>query len=513
MAAQSLYHQEEKSTSQVNQSPFIRLIRRHKMQKLSKRNTYTPTNASQVCSNCDSLLNNSQRVVNSVTSLKTLDNNSEVNLYSGKNKQNLRVFVINMRKEPLMPTKPQKAMKLLKAGKAKVVQRCPFTIQLLYPTGEAKQEITLGVDPGYKFIGFSATTDKEELICGEFELRWNMSKNIEAKAMYRNHRRSRLWYRKPRFLNRKKSKGWLAPSIQHKLDSHIKLIDKISDILPLTNIIIEVGTFDTQKIINPEISGVEYQQGELSGYNLKEYLLQKYNYKCIYCNKSNVPLEIDHFIPKSKGGSDRVTNLVIACHDCNQAKSNLMPEEFITKIKAKNIITKIEKPLKQTAFMNILYKRIVTLINSRQTYGYITKHNRIKEELNKSHINDAFIIANGTKEIKRSTTQYKVTQRRRNNRKLQINRKGYKPSIRRQHYTNQPGDLIKYEGKIYESKGVSGYGRYIQLNDENNKIISIRTDKIKVIKYGKGLQFQNFKTFKPKPLYTINTNIVLYRGE
>jgi len=291
--------------------------------------------------------------MNSVTSLKTLDNIPDVNLYSGKNKQNLRVFVINMRNEPLMPTKPQKAMKLLKAGKAKVVQRTPFTIQLLYPTGENKQETTLGIDPGYKYIGFSANTDKEELICGEFELRMNMSKNIESKAGYRGLRRSRLWHRKPRFLNRKKLKGWLAPSIQHKLDSHIKLINKITDILPITNIIIEVGTFDQQKIINPEISEIEYQRGELMGYNLKEYLLRKYNYKCVYCGKSNVPLEVDHFIPKSKGGSNRVTNLVIACHNCNQKKSNMMPEEFITKTKAKNIILKTEKPLKQTAFMNI----------------------------------------------------------------------------------------------------------------------------------------------------------------
>lgn len=402
------------------------------------------------------------------------------------------VFVLNKNGIPLMPTNSTKARHLLRDNKAKVIQRTPFTIQLLYGSSGYKQNITLGVDPGYKYIGFSANTDKEELICGEFELRMNMSKNIENKVMYRRNRRSRLWYRKPRFLNRKKSKGWLAPSIQHKLDSHIKLINKITNILPIKDIVIEIGTFDQQKITNPEISGIKYQQGELMGYNLKEYLLQKYNYKCIYCNKSNVPLEIDHFISKSKGGSNRVTNLVIACHDCNQLKSNMMPEEFISKIKIKNIISKSEKPLKQTAFMNILYKKIVELINCKETYGYITKHDRIKQNLNKSHINDAFIIANGNKDIKRSKIQYKVTQRRCNNRKLQVNRKGYKPSIRRQRYKDQPGDLIKYNNKLYISKGVSGYGIYIQVLNENNKTINIRTDKIEVIKYGKGIQFLEF---------------------
>ena len=142
--------------------------------------------------------------------------------------------------------------------------------------------------------------------------------------------------------------------------------------------------------------------------------------------------------------------------------------------------------------MNILYKKIVELINCKETYGYITKHDRIKQNLNKSHINDAFIIANGNKDIKRSKIQYKVTQRRFNNRKLQVNRKGYKPSIRRQRYKDQPGDLIKYNNKLYISKGVSGYGIYIQVLNENNKTINIRTDKIEVIKYGKGIQFLEF---------------------
>jgi len=198
--------------------------------------------------------------------LKTFSNNSDVDQQPIKRlRQNLRVFVyvLNLRKKPLMPTTPRKARILLKQEKAKVIKRSPFTIQLLYSTGETKQEITLGIDTGYSKIGFSAVTSEKEVISGKVQLLENVSKRIQKRARCRRNRRSCLWYREPRFLNRKssKSKGWLAPSIQHKLNTHVRIVNTIKEILPITKIIVEVAKFDQQKMINPEINGIEYQQG------------------------------------------------------------------------------------------------------------------------------------------------------------------------------------------------------------------------------------------------------------
>ena len=175
----------------------------------------------------------------------------------------------------------------MKKRKASVIRRIPFTIQLNYPTAEFKQKITLGIDAGYSKIGFSAITKKIELISGEVSLRPDISKKLSTRRMYRCNRRSRLWYRKPRFNNRKKSKpkGWLAPSIKHKLDSHIRLVETIKKLLPITRTIIEVASFDTQKMQNPNIQGVEYQQGTLFGYTIRNYLLEKWDHRCVYCRK------------------------------------------------------------------------------------------------------------------------------------------------------------------------------------------------------------------------------------
>ncbi len=300
------------------------------------------------------------------------------------------VFVLNKHGKPLMPTSSAKSRHLLDSGQATVVKRTPFTIQMLYGSSGYKQDITLGVDAGYATVGFSAVSDDRELIAGELTLRNNIKRLLGKRTAYRHMRRSRKWHREPRFNNRGK-KGWLAPSILHKLGSHIKLIEKLKKLLPITKIVIEVASFDTQKMRNPEISGVEYQQGELQGYEVREYLLQKFNRKCAYCGKKDVSLEIEHIVPKSRGGSDRVSNLTIACHECNQSKGNQTAEEFgYPRIQAK-----AEKTLKATVFMNIVRHRIVDLLKCNSTYGYITKHDRINLGLLKSHATDAFVIAGG----------------------------------------------------------------------------------------------------------------------
>ncbi len=421
----------------------------------------------------------------------------------------ISVCVLNMRGKPLMPTSPRKTRLLLKNKKAKVVKRNPFTIQLKYATGENRQPIVLGLDPGYKNVGFSAVTNKRELISGEVILRTDIPERLIEKKMYRVNRRSRnTGYRKPRFDNRGIPKGWLAPSIQHKLDTYVRLVQKFERILPITYINIEISPFDTQKMMNPEIKGIEYQQGTLQGYEVREYLLDKWGRKCAYCKKENVPFETEHIIPTSRGGTNRISNLTIACHKCNQEKGNLTAAEF----GHPEIQIMAKKSLKDATFMNIVRSRLVDNIKENfpqyqcnSTYGYITKHDRIKLGMEKTHANDAFVIAGGIDQIR--SKPYQVKQIRRNDRSLQTNRKGHKPSIKRQRYKYSPGDLIKKktlsknmgwddaivrDRTVYTVKGVFNYGEYIRLANpiQGEKDIDIKIDDVKILKYGSGLFFQ-----------------------
>ena len=452
------------------------------MQKLGERNTYTPTNAPQVRCNCGSALNREETL--SVLSLKTSSNNSEVDKLQ-KERQNLRVsvYVLNMRGQPLMPTTSRKARILLKGGKAKVVKRTPFTIQLKYATGENKQPIKLGIDSGYSAIGFSAKTEKKELISGDAEIRTDIPEKLKEKRMYRRGRRNKHhWYREPRFDNRGKE-CWLAPSINHKLQTHITLIDKIKKVLPVTSTTVEVASFDTQKMQNPEITGIEYQQGELQGYEVREYLLEKFKRTCAYCGKTDVPLEVEHIIPKSRGGSDKVSNLAISCHKCNQKKGDKTAKEF----GHPEVQEHAKQSLKDAAFMNTVRWKLVNSLDCDHTYGYITKHDRIKLGLEKSHTNDAFVIAGGTDQIR--VKSHAVKQNRRNNRALQINRKGFKPSIRRKRYKIQPNDIVSYKGGYYSVKGVHSYGKAIMLKTVGKTVINTNIKNVELLQYGKGLQF------------------------
>ncbi|EQB72461.1 MAG: hypothetical protein AMDU4_FER2C00137G0014 [Ferroplasma sp. Type II] len=452
-------------------------------QKLDRRDTYTPTDAPQVRGNCDHALNREETL--SVHGLKTPSNNPDVDILqpAGGHKVDMLVFILNDDGKPLMPCKPAKARHLLKEKKARVVSSNPFTLQLLWHCEEYTDPTILGIDAGYKHIGFSAVTEKKELISGEAVIRTNIPKLNQEKSMYRRNRRNRLWYRQPRFINRgNNSKGWFAPSIAHKLQTHIRLIEKLKKILPVSKVIIEVASFDQQKMKNPEISGIEYQQGELQGYDIREYLLEKFHRKCVYCRKTNVPMEIEHLTPRSRNGPDTVDNLAISCHECNQRKNDLTAEEFGYPEVRKRAL----KSLKDATFMNIVRWKLTQLTEAIHTFGYITKKNRISPGLDKSHANDAFVIAGGTTQAR--PTVFDVTQRRRNNRSLQINRKGFRPSIRRRRYPLQPGDVVEFGESRYGVVGVHSYGNYvIIMNGEKKMDVNIK--KVKLVKYGKGLRF------------------------
>ena len=301
------------------------------------------------------------------------------------------VYVLNKNKKPLMPCKPAKARKLLKNKKAKVINREPFTIQLLYYSTGYKQKITLGVDAGSRFVGLSATTNEKELYASTVELRNDVSKNISTKRENRNGRRYRKTrYRKPRFDNRKKPEGWLPPSVRHKIDTHLKVIENVYKILPVTKMVIEVASFDIQKIKNPDISGKEYQEGEQLGFwNTREYVLHRDNHACQHCKgKSKDTVLNVHHIESRKTGTDSPDNLITLCKTCHT-------QYHQGKIKL-NIQRK--KSYKDAAFMGImrwnLYDKLKEKYdNVSMTFGYITKNIRIKHGLPKNHHVDARCIS------------------------------------------------------------------------------------------------------------------------
>ncbi|MGV8146234.1 MAG: RNA-guided endonuclease IscB [Alkaliphilus sp.] len=392
------------------------------------------------------------------------------------------VYVISVGGKPLMPTNNAKARILLNKGKARVLTNKPFTIMLTYELkSHYTQPITLGIDSGYLNIGFSATTEKEELIGGEVNLLKGMKERISNRAMYRMNRRRKLRYRKPRFDNRKKEKGWLAPSIRHKLDSHLRFIESLTTVLPITEIIVEVANFDIQKIKDPDIKGEEYQQGEQLGFwNTREYVLHRDNHKC-------------HTTP-------------------NHKKGKFLYEWQTNKPKLKSF--------KDVTFMTIVRWKLLNTLNEKypkmrihHTYGYTTKNNRTVTGLSKSHHNDAFVIANGTKSQNRISSN-NFEQIKRNNRSLEkfydakiidvrtglkvsgielnngrsTRNKNKNPenlracrgekiskgrrSIRKQRYFYQSRDLVRYQGQILTVKGTQNKGKYVALK-EIRKVIRV----------------------------------------
>ncbi|MHB8231799.1 MAG: RNA-guided endonuclease IscB [bacterium] len=452
------------------------------MQKLlTRRLTNTPTNTSQVRGNCGLSLNRDQSL--GAADLKTVNNNPEENQsqLTGSFKSKVLVFVISKEGKPLMPCKPAKAKKLLKAGKAKVIRRTPFTIQLNFECENKVQDIILGVDTGYKHIGVSAVSEDKELFPAEVELRTDIPKKLSEKRQYRSTRRNKLWYRKARFLNRgNKSKGWLAPSVEHRLDSHIKIVNFIKSILPITQINIEAAAFDIQKINNPEISGVEYQGGvQKDFWNVRGYVLYRDNHTCWHCGKSKDTILNVHHIESRQTGGDRPDNLITLCNTCHDGYHK-------GKIELK---LKKSKGFKTETIMSILRWKIVDRLRElgntvNITYGYLTKSARIALKLEKTHNNDAFCIASGT--IQERTAVYTGKQTRRNNRAIQLNRKGFKPSVRKQRYKFQPMDLIRIAKKVCFVSGIQNLGKYIKLKELKKPV---KTESVQLIKYGKGLQF------------------------
>ena len=310
------------------------------------------------------------------------------------------VYVINKNGQPLMPTENHaKVRVLLKSGKAKVVKKCPFTIQLMYDSTNHTQKVTLGVDSGSRHIGISATTKDKVLFEADDELRNDIVDLLSTRRELRHSRRNRkIRYRKPRFDNRKRKDIWLAPSVQQKVDSHLTMIEKVRKILPISDIVAEVASFDIQKIKNPSISGAEYQQGEqLDFWNVREYVLFRDGYTCQCCKgKSKDKILNVHHIESRKTGGDAPNNLITLCETCHTGyhKGTVKLPKTIHR----------GMSFRDATFMGIMrwafYNKLKEIYpNVSLTYGYITKHTRIENDLPKDHYIDARCISGNPKAV------------------------------------------------------------------------------------------------------------------
>lgn len=309
------------------------------------------------------------------------------------------VYVLDKAGKPLMPTERHgKVRRLLRDGLAHVVRLQPFIIQLDYDSTTYKQEVSLGIDAGSVHIGVSATTDKKELFAAEVVLRTDIVKKLANRLEMRRTRRNRKTrYRKPRFDNRRRKEGWLAPSVRNKVESHLKVIRLVHSLLPVTKTTIEVAQFDVQKIKNDAIQGVEYQQGEQMGFwNVREYVLARDGHKCQHCKgKSGDEVLNVHHLESRKTGGNAPNNLITLCETCHKAYHR---GEFDLKMKRGT-------SLRDAAVMNIMrwavYEKAMSEFeNVHLTYGYVTKHTRIKNGIEKTHCADAFCISKNVKAVR-----------------------------------------------------------------------------------------------------------------
>ncbi|MEG4346033.1 RNA-guided endonuclease IscB [Microcoleus sp. A003_D6] len=310
-------------------------------------------------------------------------------------------FVLDTTKRPLAPVHPAKARLLLKEGKAAVFKLYPFTIILKEVSNAIGPNLELKIDPGSKTTGIAIVQGNKVIFGAELTHRGQAIKaSLESRRSLRRSRRNRhTRYRKAKFLNRTRFQGWLAPSLQHRVETISTWVKRLLKLAPISSISQELVRFDLQQMENPEISGTEYQQGTLLGYEVREYLLNKWERKCAYCGLENVPLQVEHIHPKANGGSNRISNLCLACSKCNQKKGTQSIEKFLAKKPEvlKRILAQAKRPLKDAAAVNstrwaLLNKLKETGLPISTGSGGLTKFNRTRLNLPKTHWIDAACV-------------------------------------------------------------------------------------------------------------------------
>ena len=420
------------------------------------------------------------------------------------------VYVLNINGQPLMPTnRYRKVRKWLKEGKAKVVNKIPFTIQLNFETGNIVQEVNLGVDAGSKYIGISATTEKKVLFEAVVALRTDIVRLLSDRKAARNLRRQhKTRYRPCRIKNRHKTKkeGWLSPSIRQKIQTHLSIIAKVCNLLPIYKIIVEVAQFDIQKLKNPDISGIEYQNGEQKGTtNVREYVLYRDKHTCQCCKgKSGDKILNVHHIESRKTGGNAPNNLITLCKHCHDGyhKGEIQLPEFI----------KRGISYRDAAFMGIMRKTLIKELkeiypNVKQTFGYITKTTRISNNLPKEHYIDARCISkNPTAESNVPVYNYKKI--RRHNRKL------YKETIKK-------GGKKEFDSTPYITHGFKMYDivTYKKTGNELYYVTSrYRDNKIDIVHFSnpnKKHQYvpKKLHLYQPSSGFALITSITLTGSE
>lgn len=362
------------------------------------------------------------------------------------------VYVLNRDGKPLMPTSRHgKVNRLLDSGRAVVAHRCPFTIRLMYDTTSYTQPVTLGVDAGSRHIGLSATTDRKELYAAEVQLRSDVTDLLSTRREFRRARRNRKTrYRPPRFDNREKGDGWLAPTVLQKINTHMQVIRDVHKILPISRIVVETASFDVQKIRNPDIEGVEYQQGEQTDFwNVREYVFWRDGHTCQCCKgKSKDAILNVHHIESRKTGGNAPNNLITLCEACHRGYHQ-------GKVKLPKTI-KRGMSFRDAAFMGIMrwafYDKLRTMYPGvGMTYGYITKNTRIRCGLPKDHAVDARCIS-GNPLAAPSETWYFRKATRRHNRQIHrctIGKGGYRKLNQAPKYVfgYQLFDKVRFKGQ------------------------------------------------------------------
>lgn len=387
------------------------------------------------------------------------------------------VYVIGQNGQPLMPTNRHGKVKhLLKSGKAKVVKRCPFTIKLLYSSTNYTQNLTLGVDTGSGTIGTAVTKDNGEVVyMSKVIVRNDITDKMIQRVNYRRNRRNRKTrYRKPRFLNRRNSikTNRFSPTMVSKFHSHIKEIEYIKSILPITTLVLETGQFDTHLMKNPSLANEKirhwgYQKGTNYGFeNTKAMVLNRDGYKCQYCKgkHKDSKLEVHHMIFRSKGGSDEAENLITLCRTCHKALHD-------GKIKL-NFKGKKKGQLKYATQMNSIRCQLLKHYpDAIETFGMVTKANRLSLGIEKDHHLDACVIANGGDPVKLHTdTVYIKKSVAKGDRQKTKGIRSEQPIMAGKIQGFRKFDKVKYFGNEYFIKGRMSTGYAILMDIEGNKI-------------------------------------------
>ena len=423
------------------------------------------------------------------------------------------IYVLDIQGKPLMPTqRAGKVRRMLRDGRAVIADHTPFTIRLTYETTGYTQSVSLGVDAGSKHVGLSATSGEKELLAEEVELRSGIVENLATRREARRTRRSKrsMRYRAPRFSNRRASKkeGWLAPSTLQKVRSHVKAVRDVCRILPVTSVTVEVAQFDMQKIKNPAIAGEEYQQGvQLGFWNVREYVLYRDGHECHHCHgKSGDTILNVHHIESRKTGGDSPDNLVTLCETCHKA---FHKGEITLKLKRSS------KTLRDAAAMNAMRWRVYDELKAtlgvpvRLTYGYLTKHARIANGIEKTHAADARCVS-GTPGASPAEEVFLLRELRRHNRKVMKSNllKGGRWK-RNQAPREIKGfrlfDTVAFPAPVHNA--VTGYvhGRrmsgYFIVKDMDGKTVSdsVSHKKLRLLRHSNRYLFNNVKRNGPIP--------------